>query len=47
MGHPRGLRLGQPPTDQIVRAGPPTYGEPGPVLVNETQKTEFHIRKIS
>jgi hypothetical protein len=23
------------------------YGEPGPVLVNETQKAELHIRKIS
>ena len=22
------------------------YGEPGPVLVNETQKAELHIRKI-
>jgi putative transposase len=23
------------------------YGEPGPVLVNEAQKAELHIRKIS
>ena len=23
------------------------YGEPGPVLVNETRKAELHIRKIS
>jgi putative transposase len=23
------------------------YGEPGPVLVNETKKAELHIRKIS
>jgi putative transposase len=23
------------------------YGEPGPVLVNETRRAEFHIRKIS
>jgi putative transposase len=23
------------------------YGEPGPILVNETQKAELHIRKIT